>query len=513
MSSAAGVIAFVLAFLMGMLLLFLIGPWRDSLCGPFLLRTCISIGFGVGVSSCLFFVWLLVAGSPGRGIAVADILVVLALAALAWPAARRGGFRLFGPPGVQERKLTPLGAIPSALFVVIVVISVAAFVLLCLQRPHGGWDAWGIWNCRARFLFRGGPRWTDAFSPLIQSTHPDYPLLGPSFVARAWSYIGSETVLVPIATSFLFVFATVGLLVSSLGAIRSRAHGLIAGIALLGTPTFAAHGVGYEFGYVGRYFQYMDIPLAFYMLAAIAFGFLQDMNPRERAYSVLAGVSAGLACWTKNEGIIFLVIFTGSRLISAIRFRQSRSSFRECIHFLGGLAPILAVVFYFKWSLAPPNDMVSEFDLHAAIAKLADPERYRVVAAAWSRQLLFRIPAVPTVLGLALIGVKTEKGEARALASSCIAVAGMLVAYFFVYVVTSKPLQWHMDTSLSRLLLQVFPSFLFVAFLLVPAIRVGEKIVTADGLPEDGTSGAAPDRRAASGSHRSTRPPSSRATH
>jgi hypothetical protein len=28
------------------------------------------------------------------------------------------------------------------------------------SSPHGQWDAWAIWNQKARFMFRGGPGWT-----------------------------------------------------------------------------------------------------------------------------------------------------------------------------------------------------------------------------------------------------------------------------------------------------------------------------------------------------------------
>ena len=52
------------------------------------------------------------------------------------------------------------------------------------NNPQGNWDAWSIWNLRARFLAAGGIVAHRAWSPLLSSTHPEYPLLTSAFVAR-----------------------------------------------------------------------------------------------------------------------------------------------------------------------------------------------------------------------------------------------------------------------------------------------------------------------------------------
>jgi len=40
--------------------------------------------------------------------------------------------------------------------------------------------------------------------------------------------------------------------------------------------------------------------------------------------------------------------------------------------------------------------------------------------------------------------------------------AVMLIGYFFVYVITPQNLEWHLRTSLARLLLQLWPMTLFL---------------------------------------------------
>ena len=48
----------------------------------------------------------------------------------------------------------------------------------------------------------------------------------------------------------------------------------------------------------------------------------------------------------------------------------------------------------------------------------------------------------------------------------------MFVAYFFSYVLTPMDLTWHLSTSLGRLYVQLWPSFIF---LLLAALRPAEE--------------------------------------
>ena len=42
--------------------------------------------------------------------------------------------------------------------------------------------------------------------------------------------------------------------------------------------------------------------------------------------------------------------------------------------------------------------------------------------------------------------------------------AGVLVGYLAIYVVTFQELSWHLETSMRRLLLHLWPAFLLVLF-------------------------------------------------
>src|SRR5206468_645905 len=104
--------------------------------------------------------------------------------------------------------LTPwlMGALILALL-----IATGAMSTVWEANPHGSWDAWSIWNVRAKFLASGdSPQ--RAWSPALDWTHPEYPLLVSGVVARAWAQAGSMGPEAPIAASYLFFLALLALL-------------------------------------------------------------------------------------------------------------------------------------------------------------------------------------------------------------------------------------------------------------------------------------------------------------
>ena len=92
----------------------------------------------------------------------------------------------------------------TALFALAIVLAVTMFLGAVVYNPHGEEAAWSIWNLRARFLFRAGAFWRDAFSSDLSWSHPDYPLLLPGLVALCWKLAGQESTDAPIAIAFLF---------------------------------------------------------------------------------------------------------------------------------------------------------------------------------------------------------------------------------------------------------------------------------------------------------------------
>ncbi len=250
----------------------------------------LGIGAGAGVASCLYFLTLLTAGPSFTALSAA-IGTALAIALALGFFARRKGISLQWAEGP---------AVPwylNTVFVLACLLAVIMFLGAVGFNPHGEEGAWSIWNLRARFLFRAGAFWRDAFSSDLNWTHPDYPLLLPGLVALCWKLARQESTDAPIAIAFLFTLGTAGVLATTLGALRGKAYALLAGTLLLGTASFVALSAA----------LYGDVPLSFYILAALALLCLQDRYPVDWRFSALAGLMAGFAAWTRNEGIFFVI--------------------------------------------------------------------------------------------------------------------------------------------------------------------------------------------------------------
>jgi hypothetical protein len=441
--------------------------WPGRLRGSgYMLAASLAVGSGLALSSCTFFLAMLLWG-PSRGAAVAaDLALLIGSVALAW----------LGRPATGTVEDTEAAAAPAlegrgtrmalpGLLALSLTTAVLGFLLLSWVRPHGEWDAWAVWNARARFLFAGGADWRVAFDA-VAGQHPDYPLLLPGTVARIWLYVGRTTVVAPVLVAMLFTFATVGVAAAVVTMRRGRAQGMLAAIVLLSTAGFIAHGTT----------QYADVPLSFFILATLALLWLYDTSAGQRwPVPVLAGSLAGCAAWTKHEGLLFLLAVVAARLAVAVANRRWRPAVHELTAFAAGLAPVLAVVGYFKLRLAPPTVYVLGEQLETIRQRGGDLSRYWRIAAAMVGELrgfgdwVFSLAGLLLVYAL-LVGVRVAPGDRPALMVSALALVIVLAGYLGVLLLLVDPLDYYLAAGLARLLLHLWPSAVFVYWLTVRPI-------------------------------------------
>ncbi|MGA7753418.1 MAG: glycosyltransferase family 39 protein [Candidatus Sulfotelmatobacter sp.] len=441
-----------------------------------LLRLSLAAGYGLGVFSVIFL--------AARAIGITNLLVIdfLAFAVLL------AVYLRMRPP--RTRKAEPLSSeepfgptwlpkIVTAAFVIALCTAVYSSILRALVHPHGdGWDAFSIWNLHARFLFRGGAAWREGFSPLIPWSHPDYPLLLPAAIAHFWNCLGYENQAIPSVIGLVFTFSTVGVLFSSLAILRGRTPAMLGALTLLATPFFIQAGTS----------QYADVPLSFFYLAAISLVCLHNQTSgktslsRPRGLLILAGLAAGLAAWTKNEGALFLCALVAAWLLRAVRRRRSEAQGESpdsaagrtqepfsAFLFLLGVASPLILLAWFKHSVAPPGDLFS--DRRTALHKLLDLKRYRIILEWYGKEFLrfgdwFLIPETIALAVFYFLSSKSRKFHPEpGIAMAIITLALTLAGYFAIYLITPYDLYWHLRFSLNRLFLQLWPSAIFIFFL------------------------------------------------
>ena len=213
--------------------------------------------------------------------------------------------------------------------------------------------------------------------------------------------------------------------------------------------------------------QCADIPLAFYVLATVALITRAFETPSERLPWLLAGVSAGLAAWTKNEGMLFLVT-----CFAVVAIRSFCVADRDGWKYLGslvaGASPMLLAVMLLK-SITPGNDLVQAATLQSLLDAIGNETRLNAVFARIGRELWFggasTIGVLPLVAAFtAVAGVRTNSNPGPLIG---LATSGLLiVGYGAFYVMTPHNLAWHMNTSLDRVMLHAFPALVWCAMMM-----------------------------------------------
>lgn len=461
------ILAFIPPVVIGTAIVVLIFP-NCRLKGAWgIFTVCLGAGIGLGITSSTTFLWLAGIGRPGAAYLVFESGGAIVLAMIAY-----SRFHVYQSAGRSE--WTPDAAandLPikwlQRLVVVLLFITAGSFGLKTFfESPYGTVDTRIVWNYRARWIFRGGDHWKHAFyTPVApegeliddQGHAPDYPLLITGSVYRGWEIIGSDPAAVPILIAGLFTFGTYLLLYAALALLRNRNQGCLAVLFMLITTQFMHLGTD----------QYGDVPLAFFIMSTIALFALKDRFPAISLQTMgLIGFTAACAAWTKNEGLVFFAAVILVRFIGRLGKQDGSDLAREFFCFLLGALPVMGTLVYFKLNFAPRNDLVNIYNLKHSVVHLLNPERYLIVISEILKKVYFfndKIVILLIVYWLLSGADRSGKGRKR-IGSHVLLLLLMLCGYTFAYVITTYDLRWHIDSSLRRLFIQLWPAWVLLFF-------------------------------------------------
>jgi len=456
-------ISFILALLIGFLLVQAQDPVRNMQprWAALLFDAALGAGIGMGLTS-IIFLFLDVAGAASPA-AIFAVDIILA-GVLAWNWLRTRARNRARSVAEQTPHATTPGFrwtwLLATAFGIALLISWTRLVQMAIALPVGGWDAWALWNLRAKYL--AGPRdsWRYAVSALLSNTHPDYPLLLSAFIARLWKAGGAVDTVAPIATGLAFFATLLALLVSAIALLRGAASAFLAGLVILSTTSLLTWAPA----------QYADIPVAFYYLGAIALVFLHASPTAAGGHWTLfwAGLCAGLAAWTKNEGIAFLACILAVFFILTLWQWRMGAALSRTGWLLAGATPGVLLTLWLKFFLAPASDPLVTQGI-SGLARLHEVNRYTEVAGAFFSNLLNLGSGLahPVILLAILAVILRWQLEERYKLPALIATAALVLvflSYCAVYLITPASVAWHVQTSFDRLILQVWPSALLVFF-------------------------------------------------
>jgi hypothetical protein len=431
-------------------------------------RLALGSGVGIGLAS-IVFLFLDVAGVAAPAAIFVTDVVLAGILSWFWIRTRNRG-QAFTDAGEPLPGFRWNWALMLALAIIFLIVSFR-LVQMAGAVPTGQWDAWAIWNLRAKYLAGPGNSWHYAVSGLLSNTHPDYPLLLSSFIARLWKAAGSMDFAAPIITGLIFFAGLLALLISAVALLRSVTSGLLAALVLLSTTSLLIWAPA----------QYADIPISFYYLGAIAALFIA-MAPGSGGQRALfwAGVCAGLAAWTKNEGIAFLLCLLAVFFVLTLRQQGPKAAALGAGTLLGGAAPGILLTLWLKFFLAPASDPLVTQGL-SGLERLRDFSRYTEIASGFFTDMIQLGSGVAHPLVLMAILAIVLRWQIGTLYKTPVVIAAatltlVFLSYCAVYLITPSGVAWHVQTSFNRLILQIWPSALLVFFLVLRSVADGNAI-------------------------------------
>lgn len=380
----------------------------------------IATGLAAGLVSMLYFLSLTVALPFVVTVAVAIVCVVFF---------------------VRFIRSVPVDDEPLVYPNLVVGILVIACVMLVqkssgVSEKYGGWDAWAIWNMHAKFLV-SKEHWRNLFLNTTYG-HPDYPMLLPGFIAFfGRMFAGRHMEII----SFIFNFS-ITLFIPVLIYFETIKKNILVAAAVLflyiNDKFFVFQGVS----------SYADTAVGFFFLCAFICMCQEDYHHK---WAAIAGGCLGCCMWTKNEGVILTIIFTLFYLRLLIRTGGVK-------YFLAGLALPLLTLLVFKIGYAPANDLIAG-QSSKTLMQAFDWSRYSMIYKSFTSTMnekYYWVVVIFLLHILALVFKKKWPDKQLTILITCLA------AYFMVYVFSTQGLEWHLSTSVDRLLHQLMPAMVYV---------------------------------------------------
>ena len=312
----------------------LTGPGRELPPGEAL---SLAFGLGTGFVGLESFLLTFFKYPLGLGYLLFFQIVFIIFAALKL---KKNFFYRYSPSWYKQKiSLSPL----AVLFLAIITWEIAFVFLKASSLPFdaASWDAWASWGFKAKLFFveRAFPVQYSAVFPGF--AHPDYPVLMPFAETYIYFFLGRiHEPLVKLFCSFFYA-ATIVLFYYQLKR-RFRVEFALGGCLVLATiPSLLNMAPA----------AYMDVPLAFYISAAVLYSW-RYLKEKDELFLWLGVIFMGLGMWVKNEGFGFWAALVISSLLACWLFKPdiNRKKFLSAIIFVPALIylPWLLFKYYFK---------------------------------------------------------------------------------------------------------------------------------------------------------------------
>lgn len=361
--------------------------------------------------------------------------------------------------------------------ILIFVCSILFFGILIfpsLLKPIDMWDSIAMWYLKGKWLFS-----TDGYintnflnNEYFVYTHLDYPNGFPlilSMFFRFYGYINeSASKIFLMSSTFAMSLITVGIVkrfvekITQLSVVGIFSSVFLTGILLMYSVS----------GYTESF-----LTLSFLSTITLFILGVHHKND-EKSMNVLlllSIISSLFPIYIKNEGLTFFLINSFFIFIFLWNYYRKNLSFNWLYSFLGKykvlfltmfLATIGILLWYWikaKYNLT--NDLVSEpfvFDFPVLIEKIAVIVLFFINLLMTTQYWGFLfVPSILILISTTIYAFKNKSTRLRIFPNMVIITQSLV--YFLVYVMTPHDINWHLQTSMDRLVLQLFPSVIICA--------------------------------------------------
>lgn len=319
------------------------------------------------------------------------------------------------------------------------VIIFLGFCSCFMIKAHGAHDAWAHWLPIARYFSSNA-----SFSFLSQPytfDHADYPPGLSAPIGLIWGVIGSYPEWVSRSISFLFYLSLVLLLCDI--ATRSRQFpNLWLFVLAVFTLNFECISQGLN--------QYADVPLSLCLVLFFIWSDVAKASGSPRTH-VLCGLLIGCCLFMKNEGALI-------SLSILVLFGREWIKRKQLLNVMIGLLPFVIVLIWYKSFTYHVNDLVNGFDQNS-LSGLFNLKHYRYLFTG----ILYSFRRFPLPIIFLVWALFQLRGRMGLIKSKKLFVLLLIyLGYIFIYLTSGNAVQWLLNTSYNRLLMQLWPSLIYI---------------------------------------------------
>ena len=200
------------------------------------------------------------------------------------------------------------------LLVALLALQALLVAVPALGRPLDVWDSWVNWGVKSRAIFLEGHISPAVYAdPSRAVTHLDYPLLVPLLQSWLYGWVGAPDDRLAGVASVLFYAALLGVCYA---AVRARGGSRLLALGVAATVGTVSHLAGLAS------IVFAEMPLAVFATITGVY-LLKWLEGGPRGALFIAALGAGLLCWTKRDGVLFLAALLPAAVLTGWRQRRA----------------------------------------------------------------------------------------------------------------------------------------------------------------------------------------------